>query len=87
MEIIHDKQNNRFYTELQGYTAYVGYEIWGDILNIITTQVPKPLSGQGIAATLVKATYDYAAEEGLKPAATCSSHKAYFITHQKFRVH
>lgn len=72
MEIIHDKYNNRFYTEVQGYTAYVGYEIWGDTLNIFTTQVPKPLGGQGIAAALVKATYDYATEEGLKPAATCS---------------
>lgn len=83
MEIIHDKQNNRFYTEVQGYTAYVGYEIWGDILNIVTTQVPKPLSGQGIAAALVKATYDYAAKEGLKPAATCSYAVAWLARHTK----
>ncbi|MFI3294357.1 MAG: GNAT family N-acetyltransferase [Rikenellaceae bacterium] len=83
MEIIHDKQNNRFYTEAQGYTAYVGYEILGDTLNITTTQVPKSLSGQGIAAALVEATYDYAAEEELKPAATCSYAVAWLSRHTK----
>lgn len=72
MEIIHDKPNSRFFTEVLGYTAYVGYNICDGTLNIITTQVPKPLSDQGIAAALVKTTYDYAAEKGLKPTATCS---------------
>lgn len=81
MEIIHDRQNSRFYAEVQGYTAYVGYQIWGDTLNIVTTQVPKPLEGQGIAAALVGATYDYAAAEGLKPAATCSYAVAWLARH------
>ncbi len=82
MEIIHDKYNNRFYTEVQGFTAYVSYEVWGDTLNIATTQVPKPLSGQGIASALVKATYDYAAEKELKPAATCSYAVVWLERHQ-----
>ncbi|MFR9634036.1 MAG: GNAT family N-acetyltransferase [Rikenellaceae bacterium] len=81
MKIIHNKQNNRFYTDVQGYTAYVGYEILGDTLTIFTTQVPKPLSGQGIAAALVKATYDYAAAENLTPAATCSYAVAWLARH------
>ncbi|MFI3294018.1 MAG: GNAT family N-acetyltransferase [Rikenellaceae bacterium] len=83
MEIIHDKYNNRFYAEVQGYTAYVDYEIWGDTLTIVTTQVPQPLSGQGIAAALVKATYDYASDESLKPAATCSYAVAWLARHTK----
>ena len=34
--------------------------------------MPRPLEGQGIAAALVAAAYNYALENGLKPKATCS---------------
>ncbi len=70
--ILHDRSRCRFYLEEQGYTAYVGYEVMSDTLNIVTTQVAKPLGGLGIAAELVKATYDYTVAEGLKITATCS---------------
>ena len=37
-----------------------------------TGKAHRPIEGRGIAATLVKAAYDYALANGMKPKATCS---------------
>ena len=65
-EIIHQPEQNLFKTEVDGRTAFVQYRLLGDSL------VPRPIEGRGIAATLVKAAYDYALANGMKPKATCS---------------
>ncbi len=80
--IEHVGVDSRFQITKQGLTAYVLYEIWGDTLTITSTYVPKPLEGQGVAAALTKACYDYAAERGLKPAATCSYAVAWLERHK-----
>lgn len=72
MEIIHDKETCTFYLIKDNVKAYVQYELNNDVFDIISTQVPKELSGQGIAKMLVKNAYDYAKSEGYKLKGTCS---------------
>lgn len=69
--INHQPERHLFTTEVDGYTAYVEYHLGDGSLDILHTVVPPPIEGQGIAAALVKRTYEYAAEQGLKPKATC----------------
>ena len=57
---------------MDGRTAFVQYRIFGDSIYFIHTFVPRLIEGRGIAATLVKAAYDYALANGMKPKATCS---------------
>jgi len=71
-EVTHIPGKNMFVTEQDGITAYVEYAEYDGGLDILHTIVPGPIEGRGIAAALVKATYDYALESGLKPKATCS---------------
>ena len=71
-EIIHQPEQNLFKTDVDGRTAFVQYRLLGDSLDIIHTIVPRPIEGRGIAAALVKAAYDYALANGMKPKATCS---------------
>ena len=71
-EIEHQPEQKLFKTEVEGRTAFVQYRLLNGGLDIIHTIVPRPLEGQGIAAALVKAAYDYAVANGLKPKATCS---------------
>lgn len=70
--INHQPERYLFTTEVEGYTAYVEYRLHSGALDIIHTIVPPPIEGRGIAGALVKRTYEYAAEQGLKPEATCS---------------
>ena len=80
-EIEHQTEQKLFKTEVEGRTAFVQYRLLNGGLDIIHTIVPRPLEGQGIAAALVKAAYDYAVANGLKPKATCSYAVAWLQRH------
>ena len=81
MEIKHEIEEHRFYTEVEGYTGYVEYWIHDGGLDILHTIVPDEIGGRGIAAALVAAAYDYAREKGLQPLATCSYAVAWLEMH------
>lgn len=81
-EVIHDAAENVFYTEVDGYTAYVKYKIRGGALNIMHTVVPDPISGRGVASRLVAATYAYADEQGLRREAVCPYAELWLKRHE-----
>ncbi len=70
--INHHPERNLFTTEVDGHMAYVEYRLADGSLDILHTVVPPPVEGRGIASALVRHTYEYAVEQGLKPKATCS---------------
>lgn len=84
MEIVHDPQQHIFKTVVDGYTAYVKYIIGKGTLDIRHTIVPPEISGRGIAAGLVKATYDYAQAQHLQPIATCSYAVVWLQRHPEY---
>lgn len=84
MQINHDKEERRVWTEEDGHTAYVEYILREGILEILHTVVPAPLEGQGIASQLVKFAYDYALQQGWTPAATCSYAKVWLQRHPEY---
>lgn len=85
MEIIHDTTRNWFRTEVDGHTAHIAYRLHDGALDIRHTIVPEEIGGQGIASALVKAAYDYAREQGLKPVATCSYAVAWLRRHTEYQ--
>ncbi|MBS6267664.1 MAG: N-acetyltransferase [Tannerella sp.] len=85
MEIIHDPNRKIFSTIINGYTGYVSYQIKNGKLNILHTIVPPQIGGQGVASQLVKATYDYAIDNHLKPVATCSYAAIWLQRHPEYR--
>lgn len=84
--ITHNPGKDRFEIVLEDLTAFVEYQVVDDRLDILHTIVPKPLEGRGIAAQLVKYTYDYALSEGLKPAATCPYAVVWLHRHPDYTV-
>lgn len=84
MQINHDKERQRVWTEEDGRTAYVEYILRDGTLEIRHTVVPALLEGQGIASQLVKFVYDYALQQGLAPAATCSYAKVWLQRHPEY---
>ncbi len=84
MEIIHNREEKTFETYREELRSYARYRVFAGELSVVTTQVPSPLSGQGIAAALMKATYDYAIENGLKPSASCSYAQVWLARHPEY---
>lgn len=70
--IVHDAAAKRFWTRVDGHEAYATYTLHYGGLDIRHTRVPPAIGGRNIAAALVKAAYDYARAQGVKPLATCS---------------
>jgi len=71
LDIKHIPDQNRFETTVDGFTGYVKYRIENNGLDVVHTIVPQAIEGQGIGAALVKESYNYARDKGLKCKATC----------------
>ncbi len=70
--IEHNELEGKFFTVIEGLTAYIAYRITEGRLVVYSTYVPKLLEGRGIAAELTKRCYAFAEAEGYTPDATCS---------------
>lgn len=85
-DVVHYPEQNRFEVKEDGLTAYVEYCLTDGGLEILHTIVPEPLEGQGIASAMVRAAYDYALANGLRPLAACSYAVAWLKKHPAYQA-
>jgi predicted GNAT family acetyltransferase len=83
-KVIHKPEDRRFEVWENGSVAYVEYYLHDGALDILHTIVPYHLEGQGVGTALVKAAYDWARSEGLRPAATCRFAVAWLRRHPDY---
>mgnify|MGYP001153620485 CR=1 FL=1 len=84
IDVRHDAARHRFSTLVDGVEAYVEYEPEDGALAITHTIVPAPISGRGIAASLVRAAVDHARALGLKVRPACSYAAAWLRRHPEY---
>lgn len=73
MDITHDTATQRFFTTIDGITAYLSYQTLDDTtLDYTHTIVPSELGGRGIGTALVKFALDYAQHHNKKIVPSCS---------------
>lgn len=70
--VTHDLERKRFEISIDGYIAYLLYDIHDSALDVLSTFVPEQIRGHGLAGELVAAAYSYADSQGLARKATCS---------------
>lgn len=71
-KVTHNPDTHRFEATVDGYTGYVEYYKGNGTLDILHTIVPMKIEGQGVAAALVRAAYEYAKDHNLKVIPSCS---------------
>ena len=76
MEIVHQKDKNRYILNINNAIAKVEYVIKNDKMYLTHSEVPVSLRGQGIGKILVEKTFEKLTEEGFKAVAMCSYVKA-----------
>lgn len=84
MNIEHETQGNRFVARLNGQAAKLNYQMIGDVMNIIHTEVPEEHEGQGVASALVRAALDWARENGKKAESTCQFASGWLERHHEY---
>jgi hypothetical protein len=75
--INHDQNAKQFTTEVDGHHAELDYTVAGSVMTITHTRVPREIGGRGIAAELMRAALQVAAERGLSVNPACSYAAAY----------
>ncbi|KAL7850731.1 hypothetical protein SRHO_G00200800 [Serrasalmus rhombeus] len=74
--VVHDRQQRRFVVRLDGggpeRSAVLSYSYRTDRhVQLLSTVVPEPFRGKGVAAQLAKAALDFVVEEQLKATVSC----------------
>lgn len=67
----HAAYADRFLTEVEGHRCTLDYELFERVLIIVTTRVPEPVSGRGVAACMTRAALGWAREQGYKVLPHC----------------
>jgi predicted GNAT family acetyltransferase len=85
IEVKHDKKNNRFLAEIEGYEAYLSYNVFNDIIDLIYAYTPPEIRGKGIAKIVAEFAFNYAKENNLKVIPTCSYVQAFVERNDKYK--
>lgn len=76
MNVIHQKEKNRFVLQINNQLAKVDYVIKDKKMYLTHSEVPIALRGKGIGKELVLQTFTLLTKEGYQAVAVCSYIKA-----------
>jgi predicted GNAT family acetyltransferase len=79
--ISHDQSARRFTTEVDGFRGELDYIVAGRVMTITHTRVPREIGGRGVAAGLMSAALQVAAEHDWSIDPACSYAAAYMRKH------
>lgn len=79
-----NKMGNRFEVQIDNSLAFVEYQIDGKQINLIHTEVPHELGGQGVGGKIAKVALDFARDNGLKVVSECPFVASYIERHQEY---
>jgi predicted GNAT family acetyltransferase len=76
--------NVRFELERDGKTAYLDYNLAGNILQLVHTEVPPESRGLGLASELSKSALDWARENNVRVDVICPVVLSYIEKHPEY---
>jgi uncharacterized protein len=76
--------NGRFELERDGLISYLEYNLTGQVLQLIHTEVAEALRGKGMASTLAESALQWAREHQVKVDVICPSVAAYLKKHPEY---
>jgi hypothetical protein len=84
-KIIHEKENERFVTYVEGNEVYVEYTMRNNEIDLHHTYTHPTLRGKGLAAQVVRAALEFAKENNLKVIPTCSYVQAFIAKNDQYK--
>jgi predicted GNAT family acetyltransferase len=76
--------SGRLEIERDGHVAWLEYTLAGKVLQLIHSEVPEALRGQGMASELARSALEWAREQNLKVDVVCPSVAAYLGKHPEY---
>jgi predicted GNAT family acetyltransferase len=81
ISVQHNPASQRFEATVDGMLCRSDYRMHGGTMMLVHTEVPSLLEGRGIASALVKASFAYAADNGLDVLPICSYVRSWVQRH------
>jgi predicted GNAT family acetyltransferase len=75
---------HRFELKVDGHIAAAHYELAGDLITFVHTEVPAELGGKGIGSKLVKGALDRVRADGLMVVAQCPFVRSWIEKHPDY---
>jgi predicted GNAT family acetyltransferase len=85
VNVIHNKEENRFEIHLDSQIAELTYLLNGDTIIFTHTGVPPALEGRGLGSLLVKTGLEYARNNNLKVQTLCWFVSKYIQRHPEYQ--
>ncbi|TWR30982.1 N-acetyltransferase [Mucilaginibacter pallidiroseus] len=84
VELVNNEEKHNFELFVEGQRAFIDYQLRGDKIYLIHTEVPVELEGNGIAAALVEKAFQYIEAHGLKMVVLCVYIQSYLKRHPEW---
>ena len=82
--VVNNQEKHRFEVVSGSQVSKLVYELDGDTLDLVHTEVPEDLAGQGIGSALVQTALQHARDKGLKIIPSCPFVAAYVQRHPEY---
>lgn len=83
---VHQPADNRFIVPLENeHKAIVNYELQGETLRLVYSEVPEALRGKGYGSVMMEAVLKAIEQEGYKITPVCSYIKSFLSKHTKWQ--
>jgi predicted GNAT family acetyltransferase len=82
--VVNDAAKHRFALTFDDGVAFLTYELRGDHMVLVHTEVPEAFEGRGCGSLLVRAAVDYARAHHLKVVPACPFARAYLQRHPEY---
>jgi predicted GNAT family acetyltransferase len=83
-EIVNNEAHHRYELVIDGHLAATYYEIDGDVITFVHTEVPPELGGRGIGSRLVRGTLDQVRAAGQNVVAQCPFFRSWINKHPDY---
>jgi predicted GNAT family acetyltransferase len=83
-QVVNNSGQHRFEIHHGDEVAFLKYAIDGQVIELIHTQVPKPLEGKGYGGRLAAAALGFAAQQSLVVTPTCPFVRGYIRRHPEY---
>lgn len=84
LPIVNNAEIHNFEMFVDGQRAFIDYQLRGDKMFLMHTEVPVELEGHGVAAALVEKTFQYLDEHQLKMVPYCAYIKRFLKRHPEW---
>lgn len=82
--VVNNKEKSRFEVVNGSQVSKLIYELKGDDIDLVHTEVPEDLAGQGIGSALVVAALQYAKDNGYQAIPSCPFVASYVQRHPEW---